>query len=226
MPDIFHMTIGGIALFALLGHLSYALSACAFLLRDILLLRLLAIAASIANILFAYNGLAGPNYVTIFWQTLFIVINVSWSARLIRERSGLSFSEEEKELYQTVFRAFSPVEFMKLLRLARWDKAAPGAMLAATGAPLDDVMLIYNGEAEVTLPGGMLRRLKDGSFVGEISFIRGGLATADVKCLQPTRYLRWRKSDLRDLLRRNPSMRATLQTVLSEDLTKKLLGQV
>jgi hypothetical protein len=225
MTNLFHMTIGGIYVVALFGHLSYGLSACAFLLRDILLLRLVAIAASTANILFAYNGLAGPNWVTIFWQGLFIAINVSWSAVLIRERSGLEFSEEERELYQTVFRAFSPVEFMKLLRLARWATAEPGAGLAAAGAPLDDVMLIYNGEAEVTLPSGGHRRLKDGSFIGEISFIVGGTATADVRCAQKTRYLRWRKEDLRALLKRNPSMRATLQTVFSEDLTKKLLGQ-
>ena len=214
-----------LTIYQILGHLSYVLAAVAFLLRDILLLRLVAIAAAVANLSFAYHGLTGPNWITVFWQCVFIAIHGTWSIVLLRERSGIRFSEEEKDLYQAMFRAFSPVEFMKLMRLARWSSALPGAELARAGAPLDDVMLIYNGEAEVALPGGDKRRLKDGAFIGEVSFIRGGDATADVRCLQPTRYLRWPKAELRSLLARNPSMRATLQTVFSEDLTNKLLGK-
>ena len=40
-------------------------------------------------------------------------------------------------------------------------------------------MLIYDGEAEVVLPSGERCRVKDGAFIGEVSFIRGSNATAD-----------------------------------------------
>ncbi len=223
MP-ILDPTFDGLTIYQLLGHLSYLLAAVAFLLSDILLLRLVAVAAASANLTFAYHGAAGPNWIAVFWQSVFITIHAGWSLVLIRERSGVRFSEEEKDLYQGMFRSFSPVEFMKLLRLAEWSSGTAGTELASAGAPLDDVLLIYNGEAEVLLPDGERRCVKDGAFIGEMSFIRGGNATADVRCLQPTRYLRWPKAELRKLLTRNPSMRATLQTVFSEDLTKKLLG--
>jgi CRP-like cAMP-binding protein len=67
--------------------------------------------------------------------------------------------------------------------------------------------------------------LKDGSFIGEISFIRGGDATATVKVVEPTRYLSWTKESLSQMLNRNPSMRSAMQAVLSTDLTKKLVRQ-
>ena len=70
---------------------------------------------------------------------------------------------------------------------------------------------------------GRLAELKDGSFIGEMSFITGGDATATVRAVEPTRYLSWSKDDLRKLLNRNPSMRFALQTVLSTDLTRKLM---
>jgi CRP-like cAMP-binding protein len=84
-------------------------------------------------------------------------------------------------------------------------------------------MLIYNGLVSVEAKGQLLAQLKDGSFIGEMSFITGGTATATVRAVEPTRYLSWSKEDLRQLLNRNPSMRFAMQSVLSSDLTKKLL---
>jgi hypothetical protein len=206
------------------GHLSFVLAATSFLLRDILLLRLVAAVASLFNIAFAFGGLPTTNWIVIAWQCVFIAINLAWSVRLVRERSGIRFSDEERELYQTVFRAFAPVEFMKLVRLARWARAEPDTVLTEAGQPVPDLMLVYNGAVEVALADGGVRRLRDGAFVGEFSFVRGGAASATVRVVEPTRYLAWSKPALVALLQRNPAMRSALQTVISEDLTKKLIG--
>jgi hypothetical protein len=213
----------GLTVFHFIGHLSYMLAAAGFLFRDILLLRILAVCASSANITFSFFGAVEPNFIAIFWQSVFICINLTWSIRLIVERRGVNFSEEERELYQTIFRTFAPVEFMKLMRICSWQTTKEGDLLTEAGKDVDDVILIYNGEVGVDLPGGGSRRLKDGSFVGEMSFIRGGGATATVSTLCPTRVVRWPRPALKALLARNPAMRSTLQTVFSEDLTNKLL---
>lgn len=205
-----------------IGHLSYLLVALAFLLRDILLLRVVAIIASSCNITYAF-GSDPVNLIAAFWQSVFIVINFTWSLRLIYERRSVRFSEEERELYQSLFRNFTAMEFMKLLRLSSWHQAEAGHTLTTLGEEPDDVMLIYNGEIEAELPDGRRRRFRDGTFIGEISFIKGGPATATVRTVGPTRYIAWPKQDLRGLLRRNPAMSATLQTVFTEDLTKKLI---
>jgi len=210
--------------YQILGHASFILVATSFLLRDILLLRLVAIVAGVCGIAFAYGGLPTINWIVIAWQCVFIAINTSWSLKLISERRGIRFSDEEKELYQTVFRAFAPFEFMKLMRIARWDRAEPGARLAEAGKAVPDLMLVYNGAVEVALADGGKRRLRDGAFIGELSFVRGGAASATVEAAEPTRFLAWSKPALVDLLKRNPAMRSAMQTVISEDLTKKLLG--
>lgn len=207
----------------ILGHLSYFLNATALLMRDILLLRLVAIVAASCNLAFAWFNGPQPNWVTVFWQALFIVINVAWSARLIYERRGVRFTDAERELYETVFRSFSPGEFMKLMRLAEWRTAPVGAQLTRAGEPVDEVMLIYNGAVEVRRPGAPTAIvLKDGAFIGEVSYIRGGAATADVLAIEETRLVAWRKPALRAMLARNPAMRSTMNAVLAQDLTAKL----
>lgn len=208
-----------------IGHLSYMLVALAFLLRDILLLRIVAIVASACNITYAI-GSDPMNLIAAFWQTVFTIINVTWSIRLIYERRSIRFSEEERELYQSLFRNFTALEFMKLVRISNWHEADPGHVLTELGEEPSDVMLIYNGEIEAKLPDGRNPRYRDGTFVGEISFIKGGPATATVRTIVPTRYVSWPKEELRKLLQRNPSMAATLQTVFTEDLTKKLIVPV
>lgn len=224
MPSFDATSLFDIGIFQALGHLSFILLATSFLLRDILHLRLVAITAATSNAVFSYYGLDSPNLIVVFWQTVFVAINTVWSISLIRQRRGISFTHEERELYGTIFRAFSPLEFMKLMRIARWEAAKNGEILVNAHSELDSVMLIYNGEAEVTLSDGATRRLRDGAFIGEMSFIRGGAATATVQTVQPTRYVAWSKNDLRGVLDRNPTMRSTMQTVFSEDLTNKLLG--
>jgi hypothetical protein len=215
------LVLGAMTLAQALGHFSYLLNATALLMRDILLLRMVAITAASCNLAFAWLNGAQPNWITVFWQALFITINTVWSARLIYERRGLRFSEAEQELYQTVFRNFAPGEFLKLMRLAQWRTAHPGELLTRAGEPVDEVMLIYNGAAEVRR-GGAPVVLRDGSFIGEVTYIRGGGASADVAAIEETRLVAWSKPALRALLARNPAMRSTMHAVLAEDLTAKL----
>jgi len=216
--------LGALTLAQVLGHLSYVLNATALLMRDILLLRLVAIVAAACNLSFAWFNGAEPNWITVFWMAVFIAINAVWSVRLALERRTAGFSEQERELYQTVFRSFGPGEFMKLMRIAQWRIVDRGDVLAQVGAPLDEVLLIYNGAVDVRRPGGTVVALRDGSFVGEMSYIRGGGggASADVIAREPTRLVVWKTAGLRALLARNPAMRSTMHAVLAEDLTEKL----
>jgi CRP-like cAMP-binding protein len=84
-------------------------------------------------------------------------------------------------------------------------------------------MLIYNGLVAVETNGQEVARLKDGNFIGELSFITGGEASATVKAILPTRYVSWPKEAVSQLLNRNPSMRFAMQSILSTDLSKKLM---
>jgi hypothetical protein len=206
----------------LAGHLAAVLTMVAYLLKDILWLRLLTILSCFAGIAFNYFVPATPLWSVIYWNMLFAAINIVQIAIIIRERTGIHFTEEEKELHDTLFKNFAPFEFMKLMRIAQWLEAKQGEVLAVEKETLKAVMLIYNGMVGVETNGQEVARLKDGNFIGEVSFITGGAATATVRALQPTRYIAWSKDAISQLLNRNPSMRFAMQAMLSTDLSKKL----
>ncbi len=207
----------------LAGHLASILTMAAYLLKDILWLRLLTILSCFAGLAFNYFVPATPLWSVIYWNMLFALINIVQIAIIIKERTGIHFTDEEQELHDTLFRNFAPFEFMKLMRIGKWLEAKQGEVLAAEKQSLDAVMLIYNGLVGVETNGKEVATLKDGNFIGEVSFITGGDATATVRALTPTRYIAWPKVAISKLLNRNPSMRFAMQSMLSTDLSKKLM---
>jgi hypothetical protein len=207
----------------LFGHLASVLTMAAYILKDILWLRLLAILSCFAGIAFNFFIIPStPIWTAIYWNILFAIINIVQVAIIIKQRSGVHFTDEEKELHDTLFKNFAPFEFMKLMRVGKWLEAKDGEVLTTEQKPLDSVMLIYNGLVGVESKGKEVARLKDGNFIGELSFITGGAATATVRALRPTRYVSWPKEAVRQLLNRNPSMKFAMQALLSTDLSKKL----
>lgn len=203
-------------------HVASVLTLLAYLVRDILWLRTLTIFSCIAGIIFNYFVASSPLWPVINWNLVFILINVVQIVIIVRERRGVEFTEEEKELYQTLFKNFAPFEFMKLLRLGEWSDAKNGQLLAVENKPLDRVILIYNGMVNVEARGQQIAQLKDGSLVGEMSYASDGMATATVRVIRPTRYLSWNKAELRHMLTRNPNMKYAMERVFTNDLVKKL----
>ncbi len=213
-----------LTLWAFFGHASFALTAVSFYVKDILVLRALSICAGAVGILYNYLVPAGPLWLVIFWLCVFMAINALRIAHLVYESKQVSFSDEEHELFETIFQGFAPVEFMKLLRLGEWREAGAGTVLAVEGEEVDSLKLIYNGEVVIEKGGAEIARSRDGTLIGEMSFIQGGVASATVKAAGPTRYLAWPKEELRKLLKRNPTMNVAMNSVFSVDLTKKLGG--
>ena len=72
----------------LAGHLASILTMAAYLLKDILWLRLLTILSCFAGIAFNYFVPATPLYSVIYWNMLFAVINIVQIAIIIKERTG------------------------------------------------------------------------------------------------------------------------------------------
>jgi len=205
------------------GHLASVLTMAAYLLKDILWLRLLTILSCFAGIAFNFIVPSTPLWTIIYWNILFAIINIVQVAIIIKQRSSVHFTDEEKELHDTLFKNFAPFEFMKLMRVGKWLEAKQGEILATEQKPIDSVMLIYNGLVGVESKGKELAQLRDGNFIGEVSFITGGTATATVKALRATRYVSWPKEAIKQLLNRNPSMKFAMQAMLSTDLSKKLM---
>src|ERR1041384_4267294 len=186
------------------GHIASILTMVAYLLRDILWLRFLTILSCFAGMVFGYLVRGGPLWTYITWNVIFALINIVQIAIIIKDRTGIHFTEEEKELHETLFKKFAPFEFMKLMRIADWRQVAPGGIVTTEGQPLDEVMMIYNGLLAREVKGEKKAELKDGHFIGELRFISGGRGHAPVRAIEPTRYIAWPKKEINRLLARNP----------------------
>lgn len=204
-----------------LGHLAFAFTAAAYLFRDFLWLRALAILGSGSQVVWVLAVSERP-FVTAFWHSVFVGINAVMLLRILFGERAVRLSEEERELHETLFAGLTRLEYMKLLRAGRWQTLEPGSVLTQQGRELGSVMLISSGSARVEAGGRTIAHIRDGQFVGEMSFTSGGPATATVTVDRPTRLLAWQRSDLCGLLRRNPSLRITLGSVLGMDMSRKL----
>ena len=205
-----------------LGHISFVIIALSFVMRDILWLRIVSILGSIFSIFFNYFIPGGPIWIVIGWSMVFILIHAFNMIVSVRERQGVVFSPEEKELFDTVFKAFSSVEFMKLLRIGEWRDISKDTVIAQEGNLVDEITFIYNGEANIQSKGRQINTIRDGAFVGEMEFFSEKEATATVLSTSPLRCLVWTKDELKQLLVRNPNMYSAMQTVFSVDLVQKL----
>ena len=209
----------------LLGHFSFTLTAMSFFMRDILFLRILAIASLLVGMIYNFRVPGGPLWLVIFWLFVLLSINIFRIIIHVYENRSISFSEEERDLFRTLFHRFPPVEFLKFIRLGEWRNAEPGAVLATQGMEIDDLKLIYNGEVSILRDRKEISRCSDGTLVGEMSYIHGGDATATVQVLRPTRYISWPRGELKNLLKRNPTMDLCMQGIFNEDLVRKLMEQ-
>ena len=200
------------------GHLAFGLIAFSFLVKDILWLRLVSILASSFSVFYNWVIPAEPMWLAINWNFVFIGLNMYHIAVIIYEKRPIKMAAKDKELYETLFRDLSPVEYLKITKIAKWKKFKKGDTLIRENHLVTDLILIYNGTVDVQVKGKKVAELKDGQFVGEMSFLTEKSATADCVVKHNTECLMWKQPEFKELLKRNPSLYYTIQGLLSNQL--------
>ena len=71
---------------------------------------------------------------------------------------------------------------------------------------------------DVAVDGEKVAELKDGQFVGEMSFLTEKSATADCIVKHNSECLVWKQKEFKELLKRNPSLYYSIQSLLSNQL--------
>jgi Cyclic nucleotide-binding domain len=202
-------------------HAANALYLFAFMVRDILWLRILSVIA--AACLFPYFYFRPePLMVSIYWNIVFTTLNIYWICRLLLERRPVKLSTDEQKLCELVFRVVTPREMIKLLKLATWETAKPGECFVERDKPLDRLMVIYSGKACAEVDGRNVTELQPGYFIGSISYVTEETAPANVVAIEPTRYVSWSKSKLKSFMNKNPDLHSALKSTLAIDLARWL----
>jgi CRP-like cAMP-binding protein len=149
-----------------------------------------------------------------------MILNIYWIFRLLLERFPMKLSADEQRLCELVFRTMSPREMIKLLRLATWEDAETGDCFVERHKPLDRLMVIYAGRACAEVDGRRVTELQPGQFIGSIDYVTQETASANILAIEPTRYVSWSKSKLRDFMDKNPELHLALKSTLAIDLAK------
>ena len=206
------------------GHLAFGLIAFSFLVKDILYLRLVSVLASLFSVLYNYTIPIEPMWLAINWNIVFIVVNIYHIAVLIYEKRPVHMSPKYKELYETMFKDMTPVEFLKITKIADWVHFKEGEVVTQQKHTVDTLNLIYNGTVNVAVDGIKVAELKDGQFVGEMSFLTEKPATATCVVKHDTELLVWKQEQFKELLKRNPSLYFTIQSLLSAQVSSALVN--
>ena len=208
----------------LAGHLAFGLIAFSFLVKDIFWLRIVSIVASLFSVFYNYVIPLEPMWLAINWNFIFIVVNIYHIAIILYEKREVKMDDKNQELYDTLFSEMTPVEYLKISRAAKWEMVKAGQRIITQGMPVPDLYLIYNGTVDVLVDKEQIAELKDGEFVGEMSFLTEKVATATCKVKYDAQCLVWKQREFKELLKRNPSLYFTIQSVLSAQVSDKLVS--
>lgn len=200
------------------GHLAFGLIAFSFLVKDIFWLRIISILASLFSVFYNWVIPDEPMWLAINWNFVFITLNLYHIAVIIYEKRPIKMNSKDRELYETMFSKLSPVEYLKITKISDWVTFKKGQSLITQDMPVNTLNLIYNGTVNVLVDNNKVAELKDGQFVGEMSFLTEKPATATCTVEHDTECLVWKQPEFKDLLKRNPSLYYTIQGLLSTQL--------
>jgi hypothetical protein len=202
-------------------HIANAIYLASYLVKDILWLRILTVAAGLV-ILGYYAWMPMPIWAGVGWNILFLAINLRQIQVLLMERRPVTLRPDEMHLYKQTFRRLTEREFAKLLAIGQWKEVGAGERLVRHGEALHELMVLASGRARFEIDGRSTGELRAGCLVGEMSFLSGKAPNADVVAMEPTRTVTWQDDVLRKLLDANAELRAGVQEVIGEDLSAKL----
>jgi CRP-like cAMP-binding protein len=203
-------------------HAANILLLAAYSVRDILWLRLFAVASSlIAMPYFLFQPT--PLWAAFGWSVLFAGINIFQSWRLYLERRPVRLTLEEEEVRRLAFPGLPPRKVLQILSIGTWRTVNLGERLIEYGKPVESLYLIVRGKVQVTKDGQVLGELGAGEVVGSALLLTGASSTVEAVTVElSTRIVRWEAGTLERYLNANPETRNVFQRHLARDLAGKV----
>jgi hypothetical protein len=202
-------------------HAANILLLVAYSVRDILWLRLFAVASSLIAMPYFIRQ-PKPLWEAITWSAVFAAINLFQSGRLVLERRPVKLTPEEEDVRRLVFRDLPPRKVLQILSIGMWTTVETGERLLERGKGVEAVSLIVRGTVRVTRDDRVLGELASGDIVGSALLLSGTPADVDAVVVEPVRAIRWEAGPLDRYLAANPETRIALQKYVARDLAQKL----
>jgi Popeye protein conserved region len=204
-------------------HAANILLLVAYSVRDILWLRLFAVAASLISLPY-FLLQPEPLWEPIIWSGVFAAINSFQSWRLFMERRPVKLTPEEEEIRRLVFSDLPSRKVLQILSLGAWRTVEIGERMLERGRSVEAIAVIVRGKVRVTRDDRVLGQLIAGHIVGSALLVSGVTSDVDAVVVEPVRCMRWEVEPLERYLAANPDTRIVLQKHLARDLAGKMVA--
>ena len=204
----------------ILTHVPYALLVLSMLMNDMGWLRAIAIAAGVIRIINRAWFEVDP--IIVFWEVIFVAVNVGQLAILWYYARRHRFAEHESHFADSMPQSVDRRSIRRLLKLAHLRRAEPGDKLTTEGALVDELMFIAEGVVQIEREGRIVAVCGPGDFLGEMSFVSGSPASATAVVARPLRYLAFNQMRLRNALDADSELKQAMDASFNRNLVGKL----
>lgn len=162
------------------------------------------------------------NLSSLLIQVSWILISIVGLARMALINRSLRFSAEDLGFHDRALPNLPRRDLRRLLNLGEWTNVAEGDVLTTQDVPVDHLIYVTAGHADVFKNAVRIAQIRPDHFVGEITCLHGGPATATVIARSPMRVLRIPAEKLRTHLPRHVETYDQLERSFAADLRRKL----
>jgi len=177
-----------------------------------------------ATFLFIAYGLASGVHSVVWWNIPFGVMHAVQIYRLFAARWAVDLDAEEQEIHAKLFPTLNDVDFHELWSAGREELIDGHQKMIVCDERTDRLMLVIDGEVEVTTRAGEVVRLGSLQVVGEMSLVSGEVANATVESCDPIRVRTWSHRGLIELGERNNEIKQAGLLLIGQQLASKVTG--
>jgi hypothetical protein len=206
----------------LVGHTSYLLLVVSMLMRRMFWLRVFVIASALVAITYDAVWLKDP--VGVFWETTLVLVNIVQIILLWRDDRVARFSEEERAFLDTRLRGLSGGQARRLIDAGTWADLPDGETLTVEGQPPTHLVFVASGRVGIDTGGRRVAECGPGAYVGEMSLIDDGTASATARVEGAARVWRIPMARLEALRQSHPEQTAALDASIARDIRAKLVA--
>jgi hypothetical protein len=203
-------------------HVANVLLLFAYCLRDMLWLRLLALASSLCAIPY-FLLQPTPLWAPLSWTIVFATVNMVQAWRVYAERRPVKLTLEEEEVRRLAFEDLPARKALQVISLGSWSTINPGERLLERGRRPSKLFLIVHGTVHLKREEQHIADLVPGNLVGSALLLAGASSEVDAVAAGPVRTMCWELETLNRYVSANPDARIAMQRHLARDLAGKLI---
>ena len=202
-------------------NISSLLTVASFSVRGMLWLRTLAVASQAFAIPY-FILQPTPLWTPVGWTALFMAINLYHITRILLERRPVKFSPDEQRLYDLAFKSFKPREFLKLLKVGKWETAPPGQQIFSEGDVIKQIVVPISGSVSALQGGKNVAILNEGELIGAGIALSDQPSAFEARFNEDSRYMCWPKSDIDNFIEKNPDLSRKFDDVVNRYLVAQI----